>query len=307
MNKKIGLYFSLAIIIAFIAFIVYDSATGNGEARDQKIITTPEVPSEPAWSIEVVKDVPYGKLMAVTCTSRGVVVAGDSFVTLYNNNLEPVWDINPGKGVMAIASSGDTIYAATTETILLLDFEGRQVDEWGPYDENSIITSVSAGNSNVAFADAGGKIVFVLDKSGALVSIVGQPGNHFIIPSPYFDLSITGDLLVTANPGKRNIEYRKINGDILKIFGEAGTAPEYFCGCCNPSHFAIMENGNIVTAEKGINRIKIINPEGELVELVAQPGHFMASIPVDLAAGDDNTIYAANPADSKLYLFKRKR
>jgi len=67
-----------------------------------------------------------------------------------------------------------------------------------------------------------------------------------------------------------------------------------------------MPDGNIVTAEKGINRIKIVDPEGALVELVAQPDHFLAPMPVDVAVGGNNIIYAANPADSKLYLFERK-
>jgi hypothetical protein len=33
----------------------------------------------------------------------------------------------------------------------------------------------------------------------------------------------------------------------------------------------------------------------------------LASIPLDLASLDGTTIYAANPADSKLYIFKRKK
>ncbi|MCK4829436.1 hypothetical protein KA005_77645, partial [bacterium] len=81
---------------------------------------------------------------------------------------------------------------------------------------------------------------------------------------------------------------------------------EYFCGCCNPSHFVFLPGGNLVTAEKGINRIKIIKPDGDLVELVAQPEQFKASVPVDLAVSKENLIYAANPVNSTLYVIKRK-
>ncbi len=159
----------------------------------------------------------------------------------------------------------------------------------------------------VAIADAGDKVVFVLNKAGALVSLVGKPGNQYVVPSPYFDVSFSNDnFLVTANPGKRNIEFRTITGEITSYFGEAGTALEYFCGCCNPSHFAFLPGGNLVTAEKGINRIKIVEPDGDLVELVSQPEQFTAFIPVDLAVSKGNIIYAANPANSILYVFKRK-
>jgi len=57
--------------------------------------------------------------------------------------------------------------------------------------------------------------------------------------------------------------------------------------------------------EKGINRIKIINRYGELVEPVAQPAFFRASVPVDLAFGNNGLLYAANRYNSVLYVFKR--
>ena len=84
-----------------------------------------------------------------------------------------------------------------------------------------------------------------------------------------------------------------------------GTAPEAFCGCCNPAHFVLTKDG-FITAEKGINRIKLITNEGKFVEFVSSENKFIPSIPLDLAATDGNTIFAANPADGKLYVFKRR-
>ena len=65
--------------------------------------------------------------------------------------------------------------------------------------------------------------------------------------------------LVIANTGKRNIEFRNIEGELLRAFGEEGDDFGEFCGCCNPAHFAYTPDGNIVTTEKGLNRIKLIN------------------------------------------------
>lgn len=307
MNKKLALYISLAIIILFILFIVYDTMTHNNVAIDQKIITLPDEQQEAMWEIATELVAPYGDLKAVATTDEGVLIGGDSFIALYNYDLKPLWNSSLSDPIGAIAAYGDTIYASTIETILLFTSAGEQIDEWGPFDDNSIITSVAANRDYVAIADAGDKVVFVLNKAGALVSLVGQPGNQYVIPSPYFDVSFSDDnFLVTANPGKRNIEFRTITGEITSYFGEAGTALEYFCGCCNPSHFAFLPGGNLVTAEKGINRIKIVEPDGDLVELVSQPEQFTAFIPVDLAVSKENIIYAANPANSILYVFKRK-
>jgi hypothetical protein len=72
-----------------------------------------------------------------------------------------------------------------------------------------------------------------------------------------------------ANTGNFRIEMRTIDGNIISTFGEPGITPEDFCGCCNPSHFALIPQG-FVTAEKGINRIKILSHEGDLLNLSHQ-------------------------------------
>jgi hypothetical protein len=108
-----------------------------------------------------------------------------------------------------------------------------------------------------------------------------------------------------ANTGHRRVEHRDQEGNILTMFGEPGTAAGAFCGCCNPAHFVVIPDG-FITAEKGINRIKILDKSGEFVEYVSSNNKFMASVPLDLASADGITIYAANPHDSKLYIYIRK-
>jgi hypothetical protein len=62
-----------------------------------------------------------------------------------------------------------------------------------------------------------------------------------------------------------------------------------------------------VTAEKGINRIKILNNKGDFVEFVNSKNNFIKSVPLDLASADGVTIYGAYPGDSKLYVFNRNK
>jgi hypothetical protein len=64
--------------------------------------------------------------------------------------------------------------------------------------------------------------------------------------------------------------------------------------------------GGYITAEKGLNRIKILGSKGEFIEAVSFSNKFIPSVPLDVASADGSIIYAANPADSKLYSFKRK-
>jgi hypothetical protein len=155
------------------------------------------------------------------------------------------------------------------------------------------------------FADAGNKMVFVLDKKGSVLKLTGNKDGQFIVPSPYFDVAVgNGNEFFVANTGQRRIETRDLQGKLISYFGEAGLAAEAFCGCCNPAHFAIIPEG-FVTAEKGLNRIKIIDRSGKFVEFVSAKNNFTPSVPLDLASDGGKLIYAANPADSKLYVYKR--
>ena len=136
--------------------------------------------------------------------------------------------------ITALCASGDTIFAASTENIYLISTGGKILDEWGPYETNSMITSISANKKFVAFADAGTKRVFVLKKNGEVNSMMGQAENRFIIPSPYFDVSLSDKEVFIANTGNRRVERWTTDGRLIDFFGEPGTAPGAFCGCCNP-------------------------------------------------------------------------
>jgi len=217
-----------------------------------------------------------------------------------------VWKLDTPEKITAIAVYGDTVFAATEELIYLVSRNGRIINELGPYEANSLITSITANKDYMAIADAGNKTVFILKKDGEVISMIGHFGEKLLIPSPYFDVAFNEDnSLFMANTGNFRIERRSLDGEILSSFGGPGIGPGEFCGCCNPAHFTHIPQG-FVTAEKGINRIKIMSREGEFVEYVSSVNDFIASAPLDVASADGKTIYAANPADSKLYIFVKK-
>jgi DNA-binding beta-propeller fold protein YncE len=306
MGKKYIALISLLIILAFIGYIVYDTVTSGKEKQDIETVTQDSsIPDQ--WFIFNSVQISDGKLHSVTVSEDGAIfTGGDEFVSCYNPDLTRKWILKSPSGISALSVDGDTIYAASSETIYLISNDGKPISEWGPYEANSIITSISASGTNVAFADAGNKRIFILKKNGEVVSMIGQSDKSLIIPSPYFDVALYGEnKLYLANTGNRRIEIWTTGGSLLSQFGEPGAAPEAFCGCCNPAHFAVIPQG-FVTAEKGINRIKILDPDGRFVEFVSSKNSFTPSVPLDVASADGKTIYAANPADSKLYVYKRR-
>lgn len=304
MNKKFAAFFSLIIILAFIGFIIYD--TSSSEDTSEGILSHEgELPDKWALEDEIQSD--DGDLTAVALNPNGnIYLGGESFLSCYDSSQNKIWSNRMAGRVTAMTFYGDTIYCSTNESIFLYSTDGKYLDQWGPFEDNSIITSIASNKRYVTFADAGSKMVFVLGKDGRVSSTFGQSGEKFIIPSPYFDVSIDEkNIIHIANTGNRRIETRSIEGDLISYFGSPGTAPGSFCGCCNPAHFVNTSNG-FITAEKGINRITILDQDGNFVEFVSSKNKFTPSIPLDIASIDGRTIYAANPSDSKLYIFKRK-
>ncbi len=306
MNKKVVTILSVTIILVFIGYIIFDS-TKSGDSGKSETKNAPAIEIPDAWKISNEFKVNEGALKAVTVSPVGkIYLGGDSFVSCYDKDLKLIWNQKTPSPVTSLSIFGDTVFASTMEQILIMSPEGRTISEWGPFEDSSIITSVSSNRKYVALADAGNKMVFILDKGGEVKSMIGQNDGQFVIPSPYFDVVLDkDDNLFIANTGHHRIETRTIAGVLKSYFGEAGTAPGLFCGCCAPAHFIVVPEG-FITAEKGINRIKILNKKGEFVEFVNSKNNFVKSIPLDLASADGNTIYAANPADSKLYVFTRK-
>ena len=306
MNKKVVTILSVLIILVFIGYMIFDSvkpaSSGKNETKTSEIQAIPD-----AWKISNEFKVNEGTLKAVTVGPAGkIYLGGDSFVSCYDKDLKLIWNLKTPSPVTSLSNFGDTVFASTMEQILIMSLDGKIKSEWGPFEDSSIITSVTSNRKYVAFADAGNKMVFILDKGGEVKSMLGQNDGQFVIPSPYFDVALDNDNnLFIANTGHHRVEARTTDGVLKSYFGEAGTAPGLFCGCCAPAHFILVPEG-FVTAEKGINRIKILNKKGEFVEFVNSKNNFTKSVPLDLASIDGETIYAANPADSKLYIFTRK-
>ncbi len=305
MNTRLATIFSVLILVVFIAYMVFDTSKPSGIEKVKTISPDP-VSLPDKWKVADVLAISEGSLKAVTASPDGKIYAGgDSFVSCYGSDRKLAWTLKTPYPVTALSNSGDTIYASTVELILIIGTDGKLKDEWGPFEDKSYITSVASNHLKIAYADAGNKMVVLLDKQGRVEKIIGQNDGQFVLPSPYFDVALdASNNLYVANTGHRRIETRSPDGRLMSEFGEPGMAPGAFCGCCNPAHFILTPDG-FITAEKGINRIKYLGKAGEFTEFISSKNKFVPSVPLDLASADGDIVYAANPDDSKLYIFTR--
>jgi len=179
--------------------------------------------------------------------------------------------------------------------------------------EKAFITSLAIDGENIYVADAGQKIVHHYNIDGKKIKEIGGRNAEagikgFVIPSPFFDLLIgrQGELWV-VNPGRHAFEAYNQNGDQISTWERTSMSIEGFSGCCNPSNIAMLSDGSFVTVEKGLERVKIHLPSGDVKSVVAAPELFEAgTIGIDLAVDSEDRIYVLDPVKSMIRIFEAK-
>jgi hypothetical protein len=212
-----------------------------------------------------------------------------------------------------------------TSRVEVCDTAGKRLAAWEDLGQRAMLTSIAAGERDVYVADAGNRLVYRYDTSGKRLATIGKRDRTkgtpiFVIPSPYFDLALTAEgQLRVANTGRHRIEWYSPAGVYEGAWGEMGEEIDRFCGCCNPANFAILPDGRIVTAEKGIPRVKVYQADGTFFGVVAgtetlAPGatvleetrdeHRLGVL--DVAADSRGRVLVLDPAAGKVRIFEAK-
>lgn len=223
-----------------------------------------------------------------------IYVAGDYQIRLFDADGQPRGLLTAGQPRCLAVDTDGTLYVGLPHRVAVFR-DGRLADQWAELGPDSLLTSVAVTSDSVFVADAGRRLVLRYDKAGKLVAEIGrkdaasdEPG--FIVPSAYFDVAVAPDgRLRIVNPGKLRIEAWSFDGEQLFWWGEPGFHVRAFSGCCNPTHIAILPNGNVITAEKGMLRIKEYDTDGMLLSVVAGPDQLVppGTAAAELATGFD--------------------
>jgi hypothetical protein len=207
----------------------------------------------------------------------------------------------------------------------VFDVRGSRQSVWSQPGKRAVLTSIAVADEDVFVADAGSLVVWHYNPGGKQLGAIGKrdpsrgiPG--FIVPSPYFDVAVAPDgLLRVVNPGAHCIEAFTFDGHMELSWGKRGIGIEAFCGCCNPSNIAILADGRVVTAEKGIPRVKVYSESGEFESVVVGPETLAASPsamvetrdelrlhPVDVAVDSRSRILVLDPPAGCVRIFEHK-
>ncbi len=258
-------------------------------------------------------DLPYVYGITVSPDDK-IYVSGDSAILVLNKEGSVESTIKTGKTVHCLAFDANRdLYLGMIGHVEVYNNKGTKKSQWESLGEDAIITSIAVSKEYVFIADAGNRIVWKFDKNGNLQGRIGEkneakdiPG--FVIPSPYFDVAVDPDgFLWAANTGRHSLENYTAEGDFRSSWGEYSMKIDGFCGCCNPSHFMILDDGSFVTSEKGIPRVKVYNRLGNLVSVVAGADQFdEGTVGLDLAKDSAQRIYVLDPRKKMIRIFKKR-
>ncbi len=251
------------------------------------------------------------RALAVTFDKR-LIVSGDSSILVYTPDGQLQRSFTTANAISCLAVDQHfNILSGVGNHIEIYDTTGSLLQRWQPCHANSFITSIAALNDNVYAADAGKQIVLRYDQNGNLLNRIGERDVSrdiigFVIPSPYFDVAVDEDGFIWAvNTGKLRLENYTPTGALRSHWGISSIGIEGFSGCCNPSHFALMSDGSFVTAEKGLERVKVYNRAGQFVCIVAPPSLFTpGTVGLDVAVDTDDCIYVLDPSARVVRVFQ---
>jgi hypothetical protein len=244
----------------------------------------------------------------------GIYVSGIDSVLVFDNDGTKRSSFKSNVPIRCLAiDDNDDLYLGIEDHIEVYDQKGIRKASWESLGKQAIITSIAVAETGVFVADAGNKIVWSFDKSGTRLQRIGDknegkdiPG--FVIPSPYFDVAVDSDgFLWAANTGRHSLENYTVDGNFRTSWGEFGMEIRGFCGCCNPTHFVILEDDSFVTSEKGLARVKVYNRIGDLVSVVAPTERFIeGTVGLDLAVDSKQRIYVLDPMQKLVRIFAKK-
>jgi len=223
--------------------------------------------------------------------------------------------INPPKEVIktqfdetvtAISPFEQTIYVATGNKLFALTYVKDSVEKQlvTELNEDCVILSIAINNKVIFVSDTNSKNVKAInrDSNDVIFDIEGDP--KFQIPGPFFPIGLYNDQIWIADPGRHQLQIYNFQGEYVSTW----TPDEPFPGCCNPTDFTIVENGNIITMQKGISEVKMFSPTGGIICTIAPTNAFKSvSSRKQMAVFREDAIVIYDPDLQSLRFFIRAK
>ncbi len=248
------------------------------------------------------------RVTAIAAGADGhIYVGGERTVLVLNANGDIAQRIavDDDPRCLAVDDAGN-VYAGIGNHVEVFDADGKRTATWDASAPDAIPVSIALSETAVFVGEAKREQVLHFDRNGQWVdSIQG----FVLFSSPILGMTVDAQQnLWVANPGERELRRYDRNGVMDRQWSHVGRTIDRFSGCCNPVDIAIRADGNIVTSEKNIVRVKVVSPTGELVGVVAGPRSFDQGIEeLDVAIDARGRILVLDPVKKAVRVFVEKQ
>jgi hypothetical protein len=222
------------------------------------------------------------------------------------------FDVSGPVRCLAVSPRGE-IFVGFKDHVEVYSFDGKRKSAWESPDPETELTSIAVSSNYVFAADYVNRIVWRFSPSGKLLGRLGcKDGDKrktgFVVPSAFFDVATAKDGSVwVVSPGQHRLEHFTADGEFLASWGEFGMKAGGFCGCCNPSNFALMPDGSFVTSEKHIVRVKIYDPDGNFRGIISgQEEWKKEAVGLDVAVDSKGRILVLDPQAGVVRVYAKK-
>jgi sugar lactone lactonase YvrE len=255
---------------------------------------------------------PFLHSLSGIAISRGgnVYVLGDGEVRVFEAQgaLIRTWKA-PQNALCLSIDSEERVYVGSIGRVDIFDKQGKPAGGFaaGTQSKPAHVTAVKAYGSDILVADAAARLIFRYSQSGKQTGEIGTKNKtrSFMLPNRWLDMDVDAHGLIRAtDSGRHQVTSWLLDGTPAASFGKFGQQNlEDFVGCCNPVNLAIGPDGNIVTAEKVIPRVKVYDSSGTLLGIIG-PEHFdLKCVHLHLAVDSKGRIYVGDPVRLEVQIF----
>jgi DNA-binding beta-propeller fold protein YncE len=276
-------------------------------------------PTPLAYRIARIVEPKVEKLCGLAVGEQGrIYLAGRPGVVIFDAAWNRQGELPTPQPAAAVAlGENGKVFVAERQRVHVFERDGRETAGWGTpgagSGQLSYVTALAVAGTDVWVADAGNRVVHrfastgdFIDDFGGRDPATGAPG--IVCPSPYLGCAVAADgTLWVGNPGKWRVEHYDLNGRMVEAWGRNGLSAETFAGCCNPVTLAVTPEGNFITAEKGLARVKLLDRTGKLLAVLPRDEFSMQSSGMTAAADQAGRILVADPASDKVVIFELER
>lgn len=206
------------------------------------------------------------------------------------------------------AGAGGTVLVGHEGAVCFHDQAGRLISAWRDREHLGAITSIAIAPGCIYLADSSARLIRRFSPDGKWLNDIGgnNPTRGFHIPNGVLACAVDAQgVLHAANPGKHRVERYSADGKLLSKVGRFDQLdPAGFPGCCNPCTLALDRAGNLLVSEKAPPRIKVLDPAGRLIAVIATTVIDPMARNCPLAIDARGSVFAADPVRLTIHRFE---